>query len=97
MIIVMRSDAQEDWIEEVVDRVKQLGGTPHIQKGKDRCVIGIIGGDGKIVLDDFRSMSGVLNTLRVSHPFKISGREFHPDDTVINVKEQKIGKEITIV
>ena len=45
MIIVLKPDATEKEIEHVMDRVRELGLSPHLSKGQERTIIGVIGDD----------------------------------------------------
>ena len=43
MIIVLRPEASEAEINHIIDKVKALGLTPHVSKGSERTIIGVIG------------------------------------------------------
>ncbi|TAM35881.1 3-deoxy-7-phosphoheptulonate synthase, partial [bacterium] len=43
MIIVLKPEATQAQIEHIIDKVKQLGLTPHLSKGSQRTIIGVIG------------------------------------------------------
>ena len=43
MIIVLKPEATEKEIEHVMDRVRELGLSPHLSKGQERTIIGVIG------------------------------------------------------
>lgn len=43
MILVLRPDATLEQIDHAVERIKELGFTPHLSRGERRTIIGVIG------------------------------------------------------
>jgi len=43
MIIVLRRDATKEQVEHIIEKVQKLGLTPHVSKGTERTIIGVIG------------------------------------------------------
>lgn len=43
MIIVMKTGASEEEVQEVVARVEEMGYKTHLSRGEERTIIGIIG------------------------------------------------------
>jgi 3-deoxy-7-phosphoheptulonate synthase len=97
MIVIMRSHAPEEQIQAVVDRVQELGFTPHRSSGAERTIIGVIGDERTLQETMFEIMEGVERVVRVLKPFKLSSRDFHPEDTVISVNGCRIGAEKVII
>ncbi len=97
MIVIMRSHAPEEQIQAVVDRVHELGFRPHLSVGEERTIIGIIGDERSLQESMFEIMEGVERVVRVLKPFKLSSRDFHPEDTIIPVNGCRIGAEQVIV
>jgi 3-deoxy-7-phosphoheptulonate synthase len=91
MIIVLKPDATEAMIEHVLDRVRELGLTPHLSKGQERSIIGVIGDDRILANQPLRSIAGVEDVVPILAPWKLAGREFQKADTVIEVGGVKIG------
>ncbi|EOL46214.1 phospho-2-dehydro-3-deoxyheptonate aldolase [Enterococcus phoeniculicola] len=91
MIVIMKSNATKEQLERVVNRVKKEGLDVQINQGKDHVVIGLLG-DTKTIQDvAFNSYDGVENTVKISNTYKLTSREFHPQDTVVDVNGVKIG------
>ncbi len=92
MIIVMQQHAQPKQIEDVVQRVEDLGYKVHLSRGEARTIIGIIGADEHLLHQSaFEAMDGVEKTMRVMQPFKVASRDFAQENTVIDVAGVKIG------
>lgn len=91
MIVIMRPDATKEQVDVVVKRIKSEGLDVNIDKGTDRVVIGLKGDVRNIQDVAFMSYDGVENALRVSKTYKLTSREFHPGDTIVDVDGVKIG------
>ncbi|MGZ3678347.1 MAG: 3-deoxy-7-phosphoheptulonate synthase [Ktedonobacterales bacterium] len=97
MIVVMRRGASEQEIEQVVTVLHEQRLTPHISSGSERTVVGVLGQVGPSGVtqalgsitpelgEKLESMEGVEQVLKVSKPYKLASREFHPEPTVVRV------------
>jgi 3-deoxy-7-phosphoheptulonate synthase len=83
VIIVMKTGAAREDIERVVDRIRSRGLSTHLSEGEDRTVIGVIGHDPYAVRDAFTHDPAVEEVIRITKPYKLSGREFRKADTVV--------------
>ena len=63
----------------------------HISEGKHVTVLGLIGDTSRVDMDLLNSLEIVETVKRVSEPFKQANRKFHPNDTVIEIGNAKIG------
>lgn len=91
MIVIMKPGATNGQIETVVKRIKESGLDYQLNTGSEQVVIGLLGDTRSIQDIAFRSYEGVDKTVRISNTYKLSSREFHPDDTVVDVDGVKIG------
>jgi 3-deoxy-7-phosphoheptulonate synthase len=99
MIIVLRPDATQEQLDHIVDKVKKLGLTPHISKGTERTIIGVIGPEDVLQVTPLEVFPGVEKVMPVLAPYKLVSREFRKEDSVIDLgKGIKIGgKKIVIM
>lgn len=99
MIIVLRPEATEAQINHIIDKVKALGLTPHVSKGSQRTIIGVIGPEDVLRVTPLEVFPGVENVIPVLSPFRLVSREFQKEDSVINLgKGVKIGgKELVVM
>ncbi|MEW6662627.1 MAG: 3-deoxy-7-phosphoheptulonate synthase [Bacillota bacterium] len=95
MIVVMDHQATGEQIEAVTSRLSKAGFQVHLSQGVARTVIGVIGdhAEARLAGMAIEAMVGVEKVLQVQHPFKLAGREFKPDNTLIRVKGIEIGGE----
>ena len=91
MMIIMRVDASQKEINDVVLRVEKDGLKPHISKGEERTVIGVMGDQRKISHSSFIHLPGVDRIVPISRPYKLASREFNPKDTAFQIDNLKIG------
>lgn len=93
-IIVVRPDATDEQIERIVKKLEAKGLKPHISKGTERTIIGVIGDTSKVTEDEenaIRAIPGVEDVLRILKPYKLASRDFKKADTVIPVDDLQIG------
>lgn len=91
MIIIMKPRATQTQINTVIDRAKDIGLDVQINQGREQVVLGLIGDTRSLQDVAFRSYEGVDTTVRISNTYKLTSREFHPQDTVVDVDGVKIG------
>ena len=91
MIIVMSNTATEGHIENVLEKIKEKGLEGTVSKGTEKTVIGAVGDERLLDQELLQSLPGVEQALSIVKPYKIVGREWHPKDTVVNVKGHLIG------
>jgi 3-deoxy-7-phosphoheptulonate synthase len=91
MILVVKPDATPDQIDHILQRVEELGFKPHISRGEQRTIIGVIGDERKPQAETFGAIVGVEQVLHVLKPFKLASREFQKQDSVVAVGKVKIG------
>ncbi|MFH1683679.1 MAG: 3-deoxy-7-phosphoheptulonate synthase [Candidatus Margulisiibacteriota bacterium] len=87
MIIIMRPDASDEQINQVVDKLKQHGFGIHLSKGVERTVIGAIGDKSVIELDTIQMLPGVSEIVHIRKPYKLVSREFKQKDTVVKISK----------
>jgi 3-deoxy-7-phosphoheptulonate synthase len=91
MIIVMSSGATEQQIEGVVKKIREAGLDANISRGTERTVIGAIGDERKLEQEYFEALPGVEQAMHIVKPYKIVGREWHKQNTVIDIKGIPLG------
>ncbi len=85
MLIVMQSHATEEQIRAVCARIESLGLKAHPIPGSLRTAIGITGNKGSLDLGVLESMSGVVECIPVSKPYKLVSRDAKEEDTVLKI------------
>ena len=91
MMVVMHEGATEEQIAHVVARIEEIGASAHVSRGERVTVIGAIGEREELTTLPLEACPGVDHVVAILKPYKLVGREFHPQDTVIEVRGKKIG------
>ncbi len=98
MLIVMKSDATDRDVAEVVSVITELGLRAHPMPGAQRIAIGITGNQGAVDASRFENLPGVAEAIRVSKPYKLISIDLRPEKTVVRVGDAKIGgDELAII
>ncbi|MBM3249490.1 MAG: 3-deoxy-7-phosphoheptulonate synthase [Candidatus Omnitrophica bacterium] len=98
MIIVLRPDATEEQINHIIEKAQKLGLKPHVSKGVERTIIGLIGPEDILRVTPLEVFPGVEKVMPVLAPYKLVSREFKREDSVIDLgKGVKIGGKRIIV
>ncbi len=98
MIVIMQHGASTRQIAGVVAYIKELGYEAHLSEGQERTIIGIVGEDRKLMDgEQLGLMEGVERTMRVTSPYKLAGRDFHPADTLVPLNGSKVGEKKVIL
>jgi 3-deoxy-7-phosphoheptulonate synthase len=91
MIIVMHRGVTEPQIAQVTERLKEEGFSVHLSQGVERTIIGAVGDKGRLESLALEAFPAVERVVSILQPYKLAGREFHPQDTVIEIGDIKIG------
>lgn len=97
MIITLKNGSTKREVDTVVKKIKGLGYTPHISRGVDVTIIGMIGERAERHRDSFESMEVVDHISEIEKPYKLASREFRKENTVVSVCGVKIGGPEVIV
>ena len=98
MLVVMKKDATEKDINAVVQAIENQGYEARPIPGSNRTAIGTIGNTIPVNDTYIRNLPGVKEVIHVTRPYKLASRDFHPDDSIINVGKEKFGdKNFSII
>ncbi len=98
MIIVMKPSSKDNDIQEISKVLGSLGLGVHISKGSERTIIGVIGDKRKLSDVPLELMSGVEKLVPIVESYKLAGKTFKPESSIVDVNGVKIGgKELVIM
>lgn len=97
MIAITSNTISEERINEIVQHINNYGVQAHVSRGTDRTVIGIIGQAEPKLAEQLRQMKGIENVIKISKSYKLASRDFHPDNTIIKIKDVEIGGDQLVV
>ncbi len=94
MIVAMQERATEEQIDAVIDAMVEVGVGVHRTTGASQTILAGVGPTANVDLTKFEVLPGVLRVHRISSPYKLAGRAFRPEGTVIEFANGvKIGGE----
>lgn len=93
MLIVMKADATDAQVADVVRVIEEVGYRAHPLPGATRTAIGITGNQGAVDVSRFENLPGVAEVIRVSKPYKLITLDLKPEKTVVRVGDASIGGE----
>lgn len=91
MIIIMKNSATDDQIQQIYERLIDQGFDIHRSTGSTHTVLGVVGKTDSVDLRDYEILDGVHEVIRISEPYKLASRTFHPEDTIVKVGNAEIG------
>ncbi len=91
MIVVMEKSSSDQQIENIANRISELGLKSHVIRGTERTVIAAVGDDRKIKIESFESYPGVSEVLPILAPYKMASREVRTDASQIKVLNFRAG------
>ncbi len=91
MITVLKKGTTPQQMEHLIDWLRNQSLEVHVSQGHDYTILGLIGDTSRIDMELLASLEIVESVKRVTEPFKQCNRQFHPDDTVVDVGGVKIG------
>ena len=85
MLVVMQSQATDEQVRAVCERIEQLGYKAHPMPGAGRTAIGITGNSGTADLVSLEFFAGVAECIPVTKPYKLVSRDVKPETTVVRI------------
>ena len=94
MIVAMQERASEEQIDAVIEAMAEAGVDVHRTTGASQTILAAVGSTARLDLSKFEVLPGVLHVHRISAPYKLAGRAFRPEGTVVEFANgAKIGGE----
>jgi len=97
MLVVMQQSAEEVQIQQVIDRLIEMGFNVHRSTGVLHTVLGGVGGRDDFDTGIIQVMDGVQEVHRIISPYKLASRSFRPGGTVIKIRDVEIGGNQIVV
>jgi len=94
MIVAMQEKATEEQIDAVIGAMTEAGVEVHRTTGEMQTILAGVGPTASVDLSKFELLPGVMHVHRISSPYKLAGRGWHPEGTVIQFRHGvKLGGE----
>lgn len=98
MILVLKADAKPERILQLEKEMQAKGMITQDIVGEHTHMMGLAGDVSSLDAESIERLDIVERVIKVSEPYKLSGRRFHPADTIIEVGSAKVGgSELTVM
>ena len=98
MVVVLEQHATEPDVERIIKVLHDFGFDVHRSTGINQTVLGAIGVKPDFDTRQLELLPGVAHVYRITDPFKLASRSFHPENSVFDIKGVKIGgKEVVMM
>ena len=91
MIAVLKHGTTPQQAEHLIAWLKRMNLDVHVSEGQEITILGLIGDTSRVDMDLLKSLEIVETVKRVSEPFKQANRKFHPNDTIVQIGDIRIG------
>jgi len=98
MMIIMHPGATQEQIDHVIEHIEEQGLSPHPIYGVEQTIVGAVGESHTIPTSAFETLAGVMAVQRISQPYKLASRQFHPENSIFPLDGFSIGgQEVPII
>ena len=91
MIVILKENPNKTQVDSLVAWLESKGIEIHTSVGEHQTVMGLVGDTSQLDMDLLLALDIVEDVKRIQEPYKNANRKFHPNDTVIQVGDTKIG------
>lgn len=91
MIVLIKKESRQEEITRLIRWLENLNLHVHVSEGLLQTILGLVGDTSRVDIDLVRSMEIVEDVKRIQEPYKNANRKFHPQDTVVEVGDAKLG------
>ena len=97
MIIVLKPQATEAEIAQIIKMIESFGLAAHVSKGTERTIIGAIGDERVLQERPLEAFPFVEKVLPILKPYKLASREFKPEGSAVDVDGVVVGGQRVVV
>lgn len=93
MMIIMQPGATKEEITHVIEHIEEQGLSAHPIYGVEQTIVGAVGESHTVPTSVFETLSGVMAVQRISQPYKLASRQFHPENSIFPLDGFSIGDQ----
>ena len=97
MIVIIQKDTQEPALRQLAVRLMNQGVRIGRTPGRDSDVLTLVGDTWRLDPEGLAALPYVLDVRRITPPYRLAGRAAHPDNTVVEVGDARIGAEFCLI
>lgn len=92
MIVILKQKAKKEKVQRLIEAVKAQGVSINYSEGSHTTILGLVGDVTRVDINSLLANEIVEDVKRISEPYKLASRRFHPDDSLIRVGNATIGE-----
>ena len=97
MIVIIQKDTQEPALRQLAVRLMNQGVRIGRTPGQDTDVLTLVGDTWRLDPEGLAALPYVLDVRRITPPYRLAGRAAHPENTVVEVGDARIGAEFCLI
>lgn len=98
MMIIMNPGASKEQVAHVIAHIEENNLAAHVIEGVEQTIIGAVGESHAVPKEIFEVLPGVMSVTRISQPYKLGSRQFHPENSIFALDGFSVGgDEIAII
>lgn len=91
MIIILKENPEQNQLDNLISWLKSMNLDIHYSKGASATIMGLIGDTSAVDIDLIAALDIVETVKRIQEPYKNANKKFHPQDTIVEIGDLKIG------
>lgn len=97
MIVTIDKNTQEPALRQLVLRLMQEGVRAGRTEGQDCVILTLVGETWRLDPESLRALPYVRSVQRITPPYRLAGRETHPESSVVTVGQAQIGRDFCLI
>ena len=91
MIAILKNGTTQDQKDHLIRWLKRQNLDVHVSEGTQVTILGLVGDTSRVDMELLSSLDMVESVKRVTEPFKQANRKFHPNDTIVEAGDARVG------
>lgn len=92
MIIILKQKADKEKVQRLMENVQALGVSINYSEGSQTTILGLMGDVSRVDINSLLANEIVQDVKRISEPYKLASRRFHPDDSHVKIGNVTMGE-----
>ncbi|MBQ5889469.1 MAG: 3-deoxy-7-phosphoheptulonate synthase, partial [Clostridia bacterium] len=98
MVVIIKHGVSQEKLNSFIVDIKSQGPDIHIVEGEHTTILGLVGDTSRIDINLITQLDIVDSVRRISEPFKVVNRKFHPENSIITVDGKvRVGQKFAVI
>lgn len=91
MIVILKNNVEQTQVQQLVKDFEAQNFAVHFSQGANTTILGLVGDTAHVDVEKILTIDIVRDVRRIYEPYKAASRSFHPQDTIVQVGDLRIG------